>query len=64
MQSTLDELTKIIDETASKEASYQIPGEVTIYDLSGGNYDDAYSIGLEDGEIWFAQRLKKVLDKR
>ena len=32
----------------------------SVYDYSGGNYDDAYSIGTDHGEIWFARHLLKL----
>ena len=32
------------------------------HDGSGGNFDDAYSIGTEDGEISLAQTLINALD--
>ena len=28
-------------------------------DASGGNYDDAYSMGLEDGVVFLARRIIK-----
>ncbi len=27
-------------------------------DYSGGNYDDAYSLGCDDGEIYYARELR------
>lgn len=27
------------------------------YDYSGGNYDDAYEVGVDDGEIFLARQL-------
>lgn len=35
--------------------------EFNAYDCSGGNYDDAYAYGVEDGKILFARKLLKCL---
>lgn len=32
------------------------------YDYAGGNIDDAYSYGMEDGEVWFAREILKKFD--
>ncbi len=31
------------------------------FDYSGGNYDDAYSLGCDSGEVWLARELLKML---
>ena len=31
--------------------------DFNVFDYSGGNYDDAYSIGVESGEVWLARKL-------
>jgi len=40
------------------------PGEYPddIYSMSGGNIDDAFSVGLSYGEELFALQIRKILD--
>lgn len=33
--------------------------DFNIFEASGGNYDDAYSIGTNHGEVWLARQLLK-----
>jgi hypothetical protein len=32
------------------------------YDASGGNFDDAYSMGIRDGENYLAQRIRDLIN--
>ena len=51
-----------IKQTANKTARCENP-EFSAYDFSGGNYDDAYSMGCDDGEILFAQSLLEIVEE-
>lgn len=31
--------------------------DFNVYDSSGGNFDDAYQIGIDDGEIYLARHI-------
>jgi hypothetical protein len=55
-----DEVLKLIKETAAKEANTDRE-DFIVDDVAGGNVDDAYSAGCDDGEIWFARTLLKKL---
>lgn len=33
-----------------------------IFDLSGGNYDDAYNIGFNNGEAYLAEQIRGVIN--
>lgn len=57
-----DILIEKIKEVAAKKATYDDP-EFSAYDYSGGNYDDAHDVGMENGEILFARVLLEMLDE-
>lgn len=55
-------MSKIIDEIR-KAAAQEISADeddFMVYDYTGGNIDDAYSIGLDHGEVYFARQLLKL----
>jgi hypothetical protein len=52
-----EQIKKLIDIASKKMASEQ--EEFDAMDYSGGNFDDAYYMGTEDGEISMA---REVLD--
>ena len=53
------EVIDLINKFADKEPTDVSDG---VDDWAGGNVDDAYSMGLSDGEIFFAKMLKERLD--
>jgi hypothetical protein len=56
----IEEKYKLLVEKITKRAEQNIRREEEDFDLysyCGGNYDDAYSIGVRDGEIQFARDL-------
>lgn len=53
-------LIKEIKQKAEQEAKFDNEG-FNAYDWSGGNFDDAYSIGIEDGEVSICRRLLKYI---
>lgn len=55
----MEDLKKYLQELSSKDAAIESE-DFSAYDASGGNFDDAYSIGVSDGEISLAREL---LDK-
>lgn len=32
-------------------------------DYCGGNFDDAFQMGVETGEVWFARELLSIIEK-
>jgi hypothetical protein len=57
---TMDKLKAKLEELAAKKAGFDNP-DFNVYDWSGGNYDDAYSLGQDDGEISLARQLLEML---
>ena len=49
-------LLELIEKKAKESSFYEDP-ESDLYSCSGGNIDDAFSIGSDDGEICFAKKL-------
>jgi hypothetical protein len=49
-------LVEKITKQAEKESCFD-DENFNAYEFSSGNYDDAYSIGVRDGEIQFARNL-------
>ena len=59
MSKLSEEFKKHLLDLANKETIYD--KELSPDEASGGNYDDAYSIGSEDGEIYLAREVLKEL---
>jgi hypothetical protein len=60
----MDKLIKMfhmIQDTAKKDTYDEIDENFVPYDYFGGNMDDAYDGGLQDGEILFARSLLGML---
>jgi len=57
----MEKLIALINAKAAEKARGD-NDEFNAMDWSGGNFDDAYSIGTDDGEIFFARQLKALLD--
>jgi hypothetical protein len=57
----IDALIQLIEKEANRETFYDDNEYGDIYDASGGNADDAYSIGEEDGKTYFARELRSFL---
>lgn len=36
--------------------------EFNVYDYCGGNYDDAYSVGVNAGEHYMAREIMEIID--
>lgn len=34
-----------------------------VYDATGGNIDDAYSLGFDDGRLWMAQHFRELINQ-
>jgi hypothetical protein len=61
----MEKLIQKIKETAAKEALGDDEDEdSSVYDCCGGNIDDAYSAGCEDGEVIFARQLLEMIKAR
>jgi hypothetical protein len=62
----MDKLREYLAKIAAQEAHSENCGEwgFSACDASGGNYDDAYSYGVEDGEIFQARAvLAKLIEE-
>ncbi len=57
---TIEELREKLKPIASKPMRSDAEG-FNVYEDSAGNYDDAYTMGVEDGEIGFARRVLEVI---
>ena len=56
----MDELLAYLRKRAAETASWE--EEYDLYSRAGGNIDDAYEIGVSDGEIEMARYILKRLD--
>ena len=52
-QTTIDTLIK----TAQRSLRQQEEEDFNVYDCSGGNFDDAYSLGYDDAEVQSARSI-------
>jgi len=58
---SLTQATIKLNALAAKKA-HTDDTDFMVYDWSGGNIDDAYSLGSNDGEVILARELKAILD--
>ena len=56
-----EEMIKRLKALAAEETLFEGDGGSNPYDASGGNYDDAYSLGVDDGEISLAREILMIL---
>jgi hypothetical protein len=56
-------LLEKIREVAAKKSIYDSGEYVDLSDYHGGNYDDAYYKGTEEGEISFARELLAYIEE-
>ena len=61
MPTTIDKVIHLIKHHASFELR-QDDDDFNPYDYSGGNFDDAFQMGVSDGYILFAQELLRILN--
>lgn len=57
-------MSKLIDkirEIASSDISAD-EDDFMVNDYAGGNIDDAYNIGVDHGEVYFARRLLIIIE--
>lgn len=54
----LNELKRV---AARQTVSDKMNDEDNIQDWSGGNFDDAYQMGIEDGKIFMARSVLEVM---
>ena len=57
----LNDILDLVKKKAEEEACFD-KDDFTADGYSGGNFDDAYSIGCSDGEISFARELLALLE--
>lgn len=57
-----ERLVAYIKKTAEKPCKCD-KADFDVYDYSGGNFDDAYEIGLNDGEISYARIILKAAEE-
>lgn len=48
----MEKLKELLEKLAKTEQEVE-----NVYDSCGGNFDDAYSIGITNGEAWLAKRM-------
>jgi len=53
-------LEKISQENAPTDPVPNDPWGFNVFDASGGNYDDAFSMGCDEGRIQLARELLKL----
>jgi hypothetical protein len=53
----IEMLKKLAGEKTLREHTDDEGYMISAYEASGGNYDDAYRMGVEDGKILLARRL-------
>ena len=58
----MNEIKEKLKELAEKGSHLDEEG-FSVFDWSGGNIDDAYSMGLDDGEISLARELLKMINR-
>lgn len=59
-EETLKKLMDTINTHAKRKTVVDVGNDV--YGVSGGNIDDAYSAGIQDGYTYFARDLKRMLE--
>lgn len=57
----MDELLKKLKELAAKKAGFDNE-EFNAMDASGGNFDDAYDMGCDHGEIALAREILPMVE--
>ena len=51
------ELIEKLKKLAQKKVLGEGEEDFNPMDASGGNFDDAYDMGIDDGEIWLAREI-------
>lgn len=64
MRQISNEFYEILQHIARQETLDEGDEGTNPYDASGGNCDDAYGFGSEDGKIRFARRVLADIDKQ
>ena len=59
----MDKLQKILEWANKVPKPEPLPEDLTAYDLSGGNFDDAWSGGMEQGAAEEAYDIAQMLIK-
>lgn len=59
----IDILIKVAEKKTCRDISLEEGDYFNIDDFAGGNIDDAYNLGLQDGEIELARRILQFFDK-
>lgn len=57
MSKIIDEIRKIAAQDISADED-----DFMVDDYAGGNIDDAYRIGVDHGEVYFARQLLKLIE--
>ena len=56
----MDKLKKILEELSKKNCALD-DEDFNVMDWSGGNFDDAWQLGFNDGQISLARELLKMM---
>ena len=57
-----EEIIELIEQVA-KKPTYSDDDDFVVDDCAGGNVDDAFSCGMDEGEILFARKLLELMQK-
>mgnify|MGYP006284910695 CR=1 FL=1 len=57
----LEKILALIEKTAESDA-FSDDEDFNVQDHAGGNFDDAYALGVDDGYTLFARELKSILE--
>jgi len=58
----LAKILELIEKKSQLKTMSDSHPDSNVFDISGGNYDDAYGLGVDDGEISFARELQNIVD--
>jgi hypothetical protein len=63
MNINIEKLAKVIEklDSIAKKSPHCDKDDFNAYDYSGGNYDDAYALGCDDGERLLAAEILEML---
>jgi hypothetical protein len=61
--SLIGELLNTIEAEASREIAPDLNEDFNPMDCSGGNFDDAYEMGVEHGYVLFARELLDLISR-
>lgn len=55
-------ILEFVKAKAAEQTNYEADSDFNAYDASGGNFYDAHELGANDGEIYFARSILKMIN--